>query len=345
LPTEYGLEWFRLHPNVNPTGTDTLRFSCSNPNTQQVSGQEVECPECNGEGCINCDGTGKDLYSLRLIFGPVPGREWWSLDAKNIERRIPAYYANETDIINLFERPNDPPYFGSEHLLTAHAIFPKEFESCKDANGQVDGRIFKKKCLTLYKATKNFNFATQYQCGEAKGDATAGVRGAWKRVKYRFAKQTKLNDDLVAFAEKHGYIETIPDKSLECKRGYPILCTRTEWGKVLSTTPFNYWSQGTACQWMVKAKIRVAPYLLELNNAVYAKKLWGPGGYHMILTVHDELVFDFPKGRTVEPWQENLSKVQKIRQLMEEGGEDISIPVPVSIEYHAESWSEGKTIA
>ncbi|MHC4278447.1 MAG: DNA polymerase, partial [Planctomycetota bacterium] len=76
--------WFTLYPSLNPTGTDTLRWSSQSPNAQQISKQ--------------------DDVNLRYCFGPAPGREWWSLDAKNLELRIPAYEAGEQEMIELFER-------------------------------------------------------------------------------------------------------------------------------------------------------------------------------------------------------------------------------------------------
>ena len=84
-----GCEWYRLFPSLNPTGAKTLRFSSQSPNEQQISAQE----ETN----------------LRYCFGPAPDREWYSLDANNIELRIPAYEAGEEEMIDLFERPNGPP--------------------------------------------------------------------------------------------------------------------------------------------------------------------------------------------------------------------------------------------
>ena len=76
-------EWYNLHPSLNPTGTDTLRWSSQGPNEQQISKKEG--------------------FNLRYAFGPAPGREWWSLDYQNIELRIPAYESNERVMIDLFE--------------------------------------------------------------------------------------------------------------------------------------------------------------------------------------------------------------------------------------------------
>jgi DNA polymerase I-like protein with 3'-5' exonuclease and polymerase domains len=73
VPTEFE-DVLRLHPNLNPTGTDTLRWSCKNPNEQNISKQETECRGCRGEGCPDCGGTGKEFRSVRYCFGPAPAR-------------------------------------------------------------------------------------------------------------------------------------------------------------------------------------------------------------------------------------------------------------------------------
>lgn len=313
--------WWVLHSSLNPTGTATLRWSNQNPNLQQVSKQE----ETN----------------LRYCFGPAPGREWWSMDAKNLELRIPAYEADEREMIDLFERPNDPPYFGSYHLLVFDTLHPQRF-------AEYGADCKKQFAATWYQWTKNGNFAVQYGAVEQSGTADRAyhVPGAQHKIQDRFKKIAGLNWHYIRLAERQGYVETMPDKTVDPKRGYPLLCTRSRWGGILPTVPFNYHVQGTACWWMTKAMIRVQAYLDTLPD------------HHMIMQVHDELVFDFPK-RTIRgvrtttdddgidperDFLKNLPKIRKIQRLMEQGGEDISVPTPVSVEYHPETWSEGITV-
>lgn len=307
LPT--GMEnWHRLHPRFNPTGSDTLRWSSNNPNAQNISKKEG--------------------FNLRYCFGPAPGREWWSLDANNIELRIPAYESGEKEQIALFEEPDKPPFFGSNHLLVFSILHPDKWRKygadCK-----------KKYASTWYQWTKNGNFAIQYGAVESSGTADRAyhVEGAQKLIQSRFRRVKRLNDDLIAFAEKHGYVETIPDKTVDPKRGYPLLCQRTRWGKITPTIPLNYHVQGSAMWWMMKAMIRCQAYLDRLNERV------GKLDYLMVMQVHDELVFDFPRGK-----KSNLTKIRKLRILMEQGGDDIGIPTPVSCEYHDKTWSEGESL-
>jgi DNA polymerase I-like protein with 3'-5' exonuclease and polymerase domains len=324
--------WFVLHPSLNPTGTATLRWSSSMPNEQNISKKED--------------------FNLRRAFGPAPGREWWSLDAKNIELRIPAYESGEEAFIALFERPDEPPYFGSNHLLIAHLLHKQKFEECVNEQGVLDGRIFKKKyASTLYQRVKNGNFAVQYgavdrEDGMGTADRTYGIPGAQAMIKARFSKQEALNQRMIAFAEKNGYVETMPSKAINPQRGYPILCTRTEYGRIKPTVPLNYHVQSTAMEWMQMAMIRCDAQLGEWRE--------DPGdGFdgHMVMQVHDELVFDFPQSRRevsvggkARVVYGNLKRIRRIQQLMEQGGEDIGVPTPVSCEYHALSWAEGVSL-
>lgn len=299
LPLNGTNEWYRLHPSLNPTGTDTLRWSSQYPNEQNISKKEG--------------------FNLRYCFGPAPGREWWSLDAKNIELRIPAYEADETEMVYLFEHPDDPPYYGSYHLLVFDTLHPRRFAK----HGAECKKVY---ASTWYQWTKNGNFAVQYGAMEQSGTADRAyhVDGAQRKIQSRFSKIAKLNQQMIDQANRYGYVETMPDKTVDPNKGYPLYCTVDNWGSVKPTVPLNYHVQGTAMWWMSAAMIRCHEYLEELPD------------HHMVMQVHDELVFDFPKGK-----KKNLSKIRRIQKLMEKGGEDIGLPTPVSCEYHEETWSKG----
>lgn len=315
--------WWVLHPNLNITGTKTLRGSMKNPNGQQISK--------------------KENFNLRFLFGPRPDREYWSFDYSNIERRIPAYIAGETDIIELFEQPDKGPYYGSEHLLVAHILHKQKFEQCVGKDGRVDGRVFKKLyASTLYQYTKNFNFAVQYGCQRAKGDATAHRAGAYDLVKSRFSKQEALNQRCINMANRLGYVETLPDKTVNPRRGYPIRCSKADWGGVSPTEPLCYFSSGSAMWCTRTAMPRCQRQLDEWRNRD------GFDGY-LVLQVHDEVIFDFPKA--VHPHQDfkasNLWRAKALQDLMAQSGRNFvqPVPTPTNCEYIEDNWAEGVTCA
>jgi DNA polymerase I-like protein with 3'-5' exonuclease and polymerase domains len=295
-------EWFRLFPNLNPFGSNTLRFTSQQPNSQNISAESG--------------------FNVRYMFGPLPGREWWPMDYENLELRIPGYESGEKSMIELFEKPNDPPFFGSYHLLNASLIYPDLFWPLAEQRG-----AFKKKYEdTWYGWLKNFDFATQYQAGEETADRAAHKPGAWRAAKAGLKRMTALNDHYVFLANKFGFVETIPDKTVDPKRGYPIMVQRGPWGKVKPTLPLNYHVQSTAMWCTMKAMIRCEEQLKE----------WRADGFmaYMILQVHDEIVFDFPAGGRA-----NLPRVKKLQRLMEESGQDIGIPLSVAYKWCPENWA------
>lgn len=297
--------WYRLHPSLNPTGTDTLRWSSSNPNEQNISKQEG--------------------FNLRYCFGPLPGREWWSLDFQNLELRIPSFEAGEEDLMYVFTHPEEPPYYGSYHFVVADLLFHKEFQKY--------GKKFKDEfASTKYKWVKGGNFAIIYGAQEETADRAYHVVGAYKKIRGRFPKIAALSDRQITMANERGYVETIPDRTVDPERGYPIWCTRSKWGRISPTIPLNYHVQSTAMWLTTKAMIRCQEFLEELNrkNPI--------GRYGMVMQVHDELVFDFPAG------DENIPLIKKMARLMAMGGDDIGVPTPVSIERHPSNWSEGSSI-
>jgi DNA polymerase I-like protein with 3'-5' exonuclease and polymerase domains len=340
LPTDHESFW-KLHPNINCTGTDTLRWSHSNPNSSNISKKEMECKKCDGEGCVSCGQTGLELYNLRSCFGPSVGREWWSLDAQNIELRIPAYVSGEPALIALFERPNDPPFYGSQHLLNFSVVYEDVWEDAVIKVGIEKAGPWCKKTYrdTWYQWIKNLDFAIQYQCGRATADKAAHRDGSFDRLKKSFDKLEALNQQQIKFANRHGYVETLPDKSVDPDHGYPLLCTRTERGDILTTIPLSYFVQGNAMWWTASAMIKVQDQLDE-----WRRKDGFDG--RIALQIHDELVLDMPASEIspeVDVNKSNLWRIRVIQDHMKKCGENIGIPTPTGAEWHEHDWSTGVT--
>ncbi len=305
LPTEHGEDWMALHPSLNQTGTKHLRMSMQNPNAQQVS----KLPDNRG-------------LTLRRIFGPAPWREWWVADFENVELKLPAFECDEQQLMDIFLHPKDPPYFGSYHLVIFDTLHPELFRK----HGVKVKELFN---ATWYQWVKNGNFARQYGCQEKKADLTYRVPGAYKKIGQRFPKIDALNRKYIAQANRQGYVETLRDRSIDARRGYPIMTSRSERGEVLPTVPFCYHVSGSAMWGTRKAMVRCDDELRE----------WRHNGFDawMALQVHDELCFDFPFGG-----KRNLPRARKLVKLMEQSGEDFGIPLTASLKYCPNDWSRAE---
>ena len=302
--------WFRLHPSLNPTATETLRWNSKNPNQQNISKRES--------------------FNLRACFGPGPGREWWNMDYQNLELRIPAYEANEQILIGLFEHPNDPPYYGSNHLLNFSIIYKDIWarELAEVGIEKVGPYCKEKYASSYYQWAKNTGFCIIYGGQRAKADATSHRKGSYDLLDSQLSGLTKLKNKCIKFARECGYVETMPDKTVDPKHGYPLLCRGGKRGGegVSPTLPLNYHVQGTAMWVTAKAMLRCASYVKSVGGS-------------MVMQIHDEMVFDLPaRGK------ENLPIVKELKRLMELSGDDLGIPLPVSASYHPVTWDKTEKI-
>ena len=323
-----------LHPSVNPTATATTRMSMSNPNLQQVSRQESQCQRCLGEGCDACDGSGQDLRSVRLCFGPAPGREWWAMDAEGIEPRMLAYGSGEAKLIALCERPNDPPFYGSQHLLNFSIVYDDLWE--QELSKQMEKKDHIKTCkrtAEAYHFTKCGGLAMNYQCGQITADRTFR-RPGYRKIKESQPAVEAMNAKWVRHAEKKGWVETFPDRDVCPERGYPLLCARDFRNSISPTVPLNYVIQGSAGWWMVRASNKCHARLTE----------WRDSGFDafIALLVHDEAVFDMPASfirKNGEP--SNLGRARELAALMRSCGDSMGVPTPVAINWCPKNWAEG----
>lgn len=93
-----------LHPTLEPTATKTGRFSCRDPNLQQVPKRS------------------KEAKLARRPFVPRPGHVWVLLDYSQMELRLLAGLANEGAMLDAFAAGEDI------HATTARLVFGRDDE-------------------------------------------------------------------------------------------------------------------------------------------------------------------------------------------------------------------------
>ena len=202
------------------------------------------------------------------------------------------------------------------------------------------GYCKKKYASTNYQWCKNGWFAIQYGAvikadGWGTADRAFHKQGAHALLFSRLARLGDLNKYWIRFANQYGYVETMPDRTVDPDRGYPLVVTRNHWGGILETVPLSYHVQGTAMQWTNKGMLRCDGQLADWRRTGF--DAW------LIMQVHDEVVFDFPKRADprTDPRKSNLARARSLARLMAMGGDDVGVPTPVGIEYHPDSYSTG----
>lgn len=108
------LEWVhpvtgRIHGELDQMGTTTTRFVAKNPNTQQVSKFDVECPENMVEPDdeqYRDSKSGKVMLNYRYCFVASPGNLFLSLDYSSQEIRVMVALSRDPMLIKIHAQPD-----------------------------------------------------------------------------------------------------------------------------------------------------------------------------------------------------------------------------------------------
>lgn len=211
--------WF-LHPDVIPTATKTTRFASSNPNSQNISkGKEAFIKELKAF----------DL-TLRKVFGPAPGREWWAFDYKQLQLVLFAYLSGEESMIQAFLRGV------SFHEFMARKIFDiHEEKKVPDSEKTI---------------AKNVNFGFIFGAQPAKIERTAKRKGLWALLESLFPSAIGFIESNKQDALKNGCVYTAGGYRLGVPKNKPHAAT-------------NYIIQGTEGKIVQRAMILCQQYIDE----------------------------------------------------------------------------------
>jgi DNA polymerase I-like protein with 3'-5' exonuclease and polymerase domains len=169
-----------LHPSLNPVGTKSVRYSGSQPNPQNISkGGKIK----KGTEWLK-----KEERSLRSVFGPAPGREWWTIDYSQIQPVIFAMCCGDKDFAAAMERGEDP------YLFVARKIYavPDDQEPEKYQRDNA----------------KTVLLAFLFGAGEAKLKAASGVAGIYALLKDKMPSVLDFMQQIEHQIRNYGFVFT-----------------------------------------------------------------------------------------------------------------------------------------
>lgn len=244
----------RIHPSFNTLGAATGRFTCKDPNLQQIPAKRPE---------------------VRKLFTAKKDRILVSMDFSQIELRVLAHLADEKVLIHAFHEGRDI------HSTTAAMISNgkysyEEVEANKDTPGH--------ECNKLRKQAKTVNFGIVYGMS-AKGlsDTLEISRNEAQEIIDNYFKGypgiSTYMDEQKRLARKQGFITDMFGRKRRLRSFYRSKDTFDHFRA--DRQAGNFPVQATAGSMLKKAIVDLGEVLPKYDS-------------HISLQVHDELIFDCP---------------------------------------------------
>jgi DNA polymerase-1 len=241
---------------------------------------------------------------IRKAFIAPAGRQLLVADYNQIELRVLAHIAEEPALIEAFEAGQDI------HRSTAASVF---------------GAAAELVTAEQRRAAKAINFGIIYgispfglarNLGIPQPDAKAFIDAYLEQ----YGEVGRYMEETLALAEQQGKVETLYGRI----RWLPDIKSKN-WNLRENSRrmAINARIQGTAADLLKKAMIAIHRRLLEEHPET-----------QLILTVHDELVFEVPEA--------DLEAVSKLAQSEMECVEDLRVPLVVDLG-HGPTWYDAKT--
>jgi DNA polymerase I len=202
---------------------------------------------------------------VRRAFVAREGAMLLSADYSQIELRVLAHMANDPTLLEAFDRGEDP------HAVTAAEVLGIPFEEVTSDHRRIAKMV---NYGVLYGMS-------DYGLAERTGLPSADASGFIQRYFQRFGTVKAFQDRVINKAEDDGYAETL----LGRRRYFPEIRSKlfaVRQAAIRAT--INAPIQGSASDIVKIAMIRVFDFLSQQAPSV-----------HMLLQVHDELLFEGPE--------------------------------------------------
>jgi DNA polymerase-1 len=290
----------RVHTDFNQAVTATGRLSSSDPNLQNIPIRTAFSRQ------------------IRKAFIPEPGWRMVSADYSQIELRILAHLSQEPVLLETYRKREDV------HTLTAQLLFEKEEITPEER-----------------RLGKVINFGVIYGMGAQRFAREAGVdrklaQTFIDRFNERYSNVFKYLQRMQQEAIAKGYVETILGRrryfnfssdNLRKLRGLPPeeiqldkIKLRDQYDAQLLRAAANAPIQGSSADIIKIAMVRLHE-LLKDHQA------------HLLLQVHDELIFEM----TPAEWETLQTRIQSIMESA------VQLSVPLAVEIRAgDNWMEAK---
>jgi DNA polymerase-1 len=293
LPNEVKFDG-KIHPSHNTLGAKTGRFTCKDPNTQQIPSKRDE---------------------IRKLFEADNGRILIGADLSQIELRVVSVMASEQTMIDAFNAGRD---LHSTTASAASGIPYERIEQFKDTAGTPEWK--------WRKIAKTLNFGVLYGIG-AKGlaemlECTSAEAQVYIDNFFQgypaIAQFMEDNKELIA---RNGYTTDMFGRK---RRFHEQLKKANEYER------YGIYRQGNNFPVQSSAGIVLKKAIVELQKVLPSIDA------HILLQIHDELIFDVPETITKEQVLLIKSTIENCIRL--------SVPLKSDVEIYPKKWSEGVTI-
>lgn len=287
-----------LFPSINPYGTKTTRQSSSNPNGTNISK--------GGKSKESVAHLFKIKRTLRMLFGPRPGYEWWSVDYTQIQLVIFAFLCKDDRLIAAVLRGDD------FHATMARIIFGHSTDPSDPRYDDFDPK-HNSAHAEQRDLAKNVNFAFLFGAQETKIELTAGMPGLYDILCNRLPAVIGFLDRMEWEVIRNGYVFTAG--------GYRLYVDKDK-----AYSGSVYAIQGTEGEIVKRATYGVQHYFdrRDVSSQI-----------HVSLPVHDELNFNTRLGYG----QRHISPICSI---MEDAAQSFGFPCKVTPKLCVDSWAKGE---
>lgn len=323
---------YRVYPRFQPCGTITGRFSCVEPNIQQIANPDTH--------------SGMEIpINPRRIFRPAAGCVWVGLDFKQMEARMAAVVSKEESLISSFMKDRDiftdmvHAVWGRHnergtiqqaiHSLDLHLPIPasKEVEEVWKRYGWTGSGPESTKEKIAREMLDQYNWDIM-ELEKALG--REGGRGAMKTAFYAklyggswTSCVSPDGSDAEMYKRLWSDIDTMYPNLYKMRQAIEAFskmydCVYTYYGRKIPTggdphKAVNYVIQGSCADMLKRSMARVIDYLRRR------------GAGRLVATIHDEIVVEIPTD------QLDIQFLKGLAESCSPGEEEIPLPFPVDV--------------